>query len=222
MSADSPSMPGRPGPGPEEAVPALAGVRVADDGDVAPLLGRVAADLAAQKLRLAAATRRADAAEALADAAAPSGLTLEEEVAELDRRLEHEHVEHRRRLDAELVRARAEADEVVEQARAAAVEGVRMASVELDIALAAFGGSPPLRPLESPLELESPGVASSTIEQLLVADQPVRPQHPVVLEHAELIEDPGPSFLPHGVRRHPVLLLIGVAIVLILLLAWVW
>lgn len=119
----------------------LAGVQVADDREVGPLLGRAAADLSALRLRLEVATQRAEAAETLAD------VSLEDQAAALRRQLDEEEAEHRRELDAELDQARAEAAEVVAAATADAIELVRAASSELAGALAVVEGSTE-RPVE--------------------------------------------------------------------------
>ena len=158
-----------------ERTPELAGVHVADDRDVEPLLRRAAADVSALTLRLGAATRRADAAEAQAGAAgSPTTVTLEDEEAELRRQLQEEQAEHRHQLDAELARTKAEASDLIDAARTFAIEVVRAASRELDVAVATFDERSTPLPIETPLlPIEAPVVAVVRVETPPPVEAPV-------------------------------------------------
>lgn len=151
---------------------------VADHVEVEPLLRRAAADLSALRLRLAAATRRAHAAEAMAGAARPSnGITVDDEAAELDQRLQRESADHRRRLDDELVQVRAEAAVQVATARAEAAVVVAAASGELAEASA---GGVHAAPVAVPVVAPPPGtvpvpVAAPTLPEPPSAGEPSRP-----------------------------------------------
>jgi hypothetical protein len=193
MSVESTATLGGPGVPSSDALPALTAVSVADDHDVEPLLRRAAADLSALKLRLGAATRRADAADARALVDEPTDLAvLEAETTEAVDRLRDEEAEHRRRLDAELVRVRAEAAELIDTARADAAEIVRAASLELPT------------PVEPPVEAEVEVEVEAPVED---------PEAPPVVVAA-----PGPSFAARLVHPDAVLLVL-IAFVVILLVS---
>ena len=216
MPTESASGPGVAGPSPDVAVPGPTGVTVADQGEVAPRIARAGAELTALKRRLLAATRRAEAAEALAGDPEQS---LEDEVAALDHRLEREHVEHRRRLDAELVEARAEAVEVVARARAEALETVRRAGAELEMALAARGGAPADLPLGATGQDHADHSALDPVIEVPTAVPPAL--------DATAPADPEPwSSDPSPARRlalaGPVVPLTVIAVLLLLILIRVW
>ncbi len=208
MPAESPLTVGQADAGRSGIAPALAAVSVADHMEVEPLLRRAAADLSALRLRLAAATRRAHSAEAVAGAARPSnGMTVDEEAAELDRRLQQERADHRRRLEDELDQARAEAAVQVATARAEAAVVVAAASGEL-AAASAGGVHPP--------QVAAPGIApalgiappAGTVPVPVVA--PTSPEPPWAGERSR------PSLVERAFRRDLGLSIIEVAIVLLL------
>lgn len=211
-------------PGPVADLAATVGrISVVDPAEVSPRIARAGAELAALKLRLAAVTHRAEAAEALAGPIGASELTLEEQVADLDRRLEQEHVEHRRRLEDEIARARAEADEKVARARIEAVETVRAATRELDQALADAGlpaRDPSERPVDAAPPVAAPGSDGLVEPVPLAAVDPPAP----VLPPAALapVDDDRPTWIQRAAQAGPVVPLTAIAVLLALILLRVW
>ena len=209
MRAEGTAVLGRTPPRPGGPGPALSAATVADERDVEPLLQAAAAELSAVRLRHAAATRRADAAEAQAAAASPKGVTLEEEATELRRQLQREWTEHLRRLDVELDQVRAEAAAVIDSADAHAVVILRAASTEFDLAAGTSSGSPSAHPTEPPVD-----VAPSAVIQPVVGEQ-------AVVGKSVVGEQPGFSFVKRVLHHEVGLSLIQVAILLLLLFALV-
>ena len=198
-------------------LPGLGAVRVADDRDVEPLLSRAAADLSALTVRFGVASHRAETAEGRA------GRSLAEEEVDLRRRLAGEQAEQRRRLDDELARTRADAAAVVAAAHADALAIVRAASVELDVAVATFGGAP----VDAPVEVEAPVQVEPRVE--VEADSEVAEPVDEVEEPLDDLaafappaefEQAPPTLLSRLVQLDAVRL-VAVVIVLVVLLTWV-
>lgn len=201
MRAESALVEGQHHVGPGRGLPALVAVTVTDDVEVEPQLRRAAAELAALRLRLAAASRRAHGAESRALAAKPaSGLTVDEETAALDERLQQERADHRRRLDDELCQIRAEGAELVASACAEAAAIVTAASGALAAASSTGGASVlPVAPLAAV-------VPPSTGTQ----------RTPMPLASIPEEVPPRPSLVERFFRRDLGLSLIEVAIVVLL------
>lgn len=208
MAAEGSVALGRPSP--RGVVPALSPVRVSDDAEIESVLRRTAADLSALRLRLAAATRRAEAAAAQARASGPpSGMTLDDEEDELRRRLDQEQADHRRVLEDARAGTEAEAIALVQRARMDAAASLRTASRDLQVALVGDGGTGPEPGLEPPLA--GPGAPTDpTSGSSVTADDGALGSVPV--------EPSGPSFVERVFRRDLGLSVVEVAIVVLLAL----